>query len=258
MKDLNNFITGGTLTAADFVIPMSELQNVVEGTGQTLSAGDLDQLGKGIADYVANGDFYTDSGSADAYVLTEIGSKQAPTAYTNGMRVRCEVANANTGASTVNVAGLGVKNIRLPSGSSPGAGDINGRTELIYDSANNRFELQNAEENIISEVYDINFAISSGGTITVSHGLSAEPKIIYYWIECTTAQANYSIGDKTLVSLNSTILAENRHTAIIPTATQIQVRFSSGSSVFTIADKNTGVTTSATNGSWRFYMRAFA
>lgn len=141
MKDLNDFVTGNTLTAADFVIPMSEVQNVVEGTGQTLSAGDLDQLGKGIANYVANGDFYTDSGAAGAYVLTEIGSKQAPTAYTDGMRVRFEAANANTGASTVNVAGLGVKNIKLSGGTDPAAGDISGRTELVYDASNGWFEL---------------------------------------------------------------------------------------------------------------------
>lgn len=139
-------LDGGTnwlLFLADSVISMSEINNVVKGTGQALSAGDLEQLGKGIADYVANGDFYTDSGAADAYVLTEIGSKQAPTAYTDGMRARYEAANANTGASTVNVAGLDVKNIKLSGGTDPAAGDIDGRIEIVYDAASGWFELIN-------------------------------------------------------------------------------------------------------------------
>ena len=143
MKDLNDFVTDSTLTAADFVIPMSEVQNVVEDTGQTLSAGDLNQLGKGIANYVANGTFTTDSGAADAYVLTEIGSKQSPTAYTDGMNINFVSGNDNTGASTVNAYGLGVKNIKLSGGANPAAGDISGRTELVYDSGNGWFELMN-------------------------------------------------------------------------------------------------------------------
>lgn len=143
MEDLNNYITGDTLTAAKFVQPMSELQNVIEDTGQSLSAGDLNQLGKGISDYVANGAFSTDSGAADAYVLTTIGSKQSPTAYTDGMVIDFVAGNDNTGASTVNAYGLGVKNIKLSGGGDPAAGDITGRTKAVYDSGNGWFELTN-------------------------------------------------------------------------------------------------------------------
>lgn len=141
MEDLNNYVTGGTLTAAKFIQPMSEMQSVIENTGQALSAGDLNQLGKGIADYVANGDFNTDSGSANTYVLTKIGSKQSPTAYTDGMKVSFIAGNANTSASTVNHNSLGVKNIKLSGGADPAADDIKGRTELVYDLANDWFEL---------------------------------------------------------------------------------------------------------------------
>lgn len=141
MEDLNNYITGDTLTSAKFVQPMSELQNVIEGTGQALASGDLNQLGKGISDYVANGTFSTDSGAADAYVLTTIGSKQSPTAYTDGMVIDFVAGNNNTGASTVNAYGLGVKNIKIAGGSDPAAGDIAGRVKAIYDLANGWFEL---------------------------------------------------------------------------------------------------------------------
>lgn len=141
MQDLNDKVTGGTLTATEWNEVPTELQNVIEALGITLSSGDLNQLGKAIAGYVANGDFYTDSGLADAYVLSVVGSKQAPSSYTDGARIRFIAGNTNTGASTVNVAGLGVKNIKLRDGTDPTAGQIAGRILLKFDSGNDRFEL---------------------------------------------------------------------------------------------------------------------
>ena len=44
----------------------SEIQNIIETFGIALSSGDLNQLGKAISGYIANGTFYTDSGAADA------------------------------------------------------------------------------------------------------------------------------------------------------------------------------------------------
>jgi hypothetical protein len=109
------------------------VQNVILALGQGLVSGDLNQLGKAIAGYVANGDFYTDNGAADAYVLTAVGGKQAPPAYTDGMRIRFTAANVNTGASTVNVAGLGVKNLKALGGVDLGAGDVQtGNTLVAY------------------------------------------------------------------------------------------------------------------------------
>lgn len=141
MQDLNDKITGGTLTAAEWNEVPSEIQNVIEGLGITLSGGDLNQLGKAIAGYVANGTFYTDSGAVDAYVLTKIGSKQSLTAYTDGATFEFVAGNVNTGASTVNVAGLGVKNIKLRDGTDPAAGQVAGRTLLKFDLGNDWCEL---------------------------------------------------------------------------------------------------------------------
>jgi len=141
MEDLNDKITGGTLSAAEWNQVPSEIQNVIEGLGITLSSGDVNQLGKAIAGYVANGNFYTDSGAANAYVLTKIGSKQTLTGYTDGATFEFIADNPNTGASTVNVAGLGVKNIKLSDGTNPAAGQIDGRTTLKFDAGNDRCEL---------------------------------------------------------------------------------------------------------------------
>ena len=102
MEDLNDKVTGNSLTATEWNQVPSEIQNVIEGLGILLSSGDLNQLGKGIAGYVANGNFYTDGGAADAYVLTKIGAKQTLPEYTDGMSAEFLASNTNTGASTVN------------------------------------------------------------------------------------------------------------------------------------------------------------
>lgn len=142
MEILSNKAIGSSLPAIEWNQVPNEIENVITELGQTLVNTDLNQLGKGIAGYVANGNFYTDSGIANAYVLTQIGTKQAPTSYTDGMKVIFRVGNLNTGISTVNVATLGVKNIFFASVALIGGEIISGSlATLIYDSANNRFDL---------------------------------------------------------------------------------------------------------------------
>jgi hypothetical protein len=51
-----------------------------------------------------------DSGAANAYVVA-FPTGAAPSAYTAGLSVVMKVSNANTGSSTINVNGLGTKNI---------------------------------------------------------------------------------------------------------------------------------------------------
>ena len=134
MQDLNDKVTGGSLTAPEWNEVPSELQNVIEGTGIALSGADLNQLGKAIAGYVGSGNFYTDTGTANAYVLAATGLKQAPPAYATGQRIRYEPANANTGASTVNLAGLGVKDLQVAGQALPAAYLAAGvEVEAVYD-----------------------------------------------------------------------------------------------------------------------------
>ena len=119
----------------------NEVNNVVISTGVSLDDADTTQLGVAISDYAAGGDFYTESGSADVYVVSVVGVKKAPGSYFNGMRVRFLPGNVNTGASTINVATLGVKSIKLADGSTdPAAGDIPAASEvqLTYDGTNFR------------------------------------------------------------------------------------------------------------------------
>jgi len=54
---------------------------------------------------------YDDSGAADAYVLDVQTDQQAPAGLFDGQEFEFIVGNTNTGASTVNPVGTGVKNI---------------------------------------------------------------------------------------------------------------------------------------------------
>jgi hypothetical protein len=142
MRNIPTKIDGtSTLPAAEFNEIADELENAITTAGLTLASADVNQLAKAIASYSAISTFYTDSGVADAYVLTSVGSYKAPTAYTNGMAVRFKPGASNTGAATVNVAGLGVKNIKKADGTTDlDAGDLPASQDslIIYDGTNFR------------------------------------------------------------------------------------------------------------------------
>ena len=108
-----------------------------------------------LADVVDSSIFFDEdaTSAADAYILTPSTSTRTPTAYFKGLEVGYVTAHTNTGASTVNFAGLGLKNIKTAAGADPGAGAISGRTVLIFDSVNNWFELQESNLSTAEESY---------------------------------------------------------------------------------------------------------
>jgi len=77
----------------------------------------------------------TSGGSANAQTLTP---SPAIASYTNGLRIAFLAGSTNSGAMTVNVSGLGAKNVKTKSGANPVSGDItSGRVyQLIYDGTN--------------------------------------------------------------------------------------------------------------------------
>ncbi len=116
----------------------NEFTNTFNSAGITPSNLDLNQTGKSITEFVGRADSYSDSGAADAYVLSSVGSLQSPVAYSTNMRIRFVPANTNTGPSTVNVATLGVKNIKLRGSVDPAAGQLLAgfMVEMFYDGTN--------------------------------------------------------------------------------------------------------------------------
>lgn len=87
----------------------------------------LDSLLTGIA---SNTPFAVDTGAANAYVVTY---SPVIASYSAGLVISFSATHVNTGASTINVNGLGAKNLQLQ-GAAVAAGIIavNGYTKLIY------------------------------------------------------------------------------------------------------------------------------
>ncbi len=75
-----------------------------------------------------------DTGVADAYELEAAGVQVEPDAYSNAMIIGFSPANINTGPSTVDVAGLGIKNLVNSDGSALPAGflALNTVYQFIY------------------------------------------------------------------------------------------------------------------------------
>lgn len=129
--DGNPTSSDGNLTASEFNNFISELENIILSTGQTLSGADVFQIAKSMANYAITGTYLLDSGtSANSYVLSAPSPRLSPTNYFDGMQVRFFTTNANTGASTVNINSLGVKNINRSDGTSLQSGDIPAASEI--------------------------------------------------------------------------------------------------------------------------------
>ena len=128
--------TGSQLTASEWN-QLADVDNFTLSSDQVPGTGDLNQIGKGVAAYTGQAGIYTtDSGSADAYVVTQVSPFKAPHKLFNGLTIRFRTSNTNTGACTVNAFTLGVKNIKLDDGSTdPAAGDISTTKEnvVVYD-----------------------------------------------------------------------------------------------------------------------------
>lgn len=84
--------------------------------------------------------YTSDTGAANAYVGTVW---PAPTQLKTGMGIRVKIANANTGASTFNLNGLGTHAITRADGASLVEGDLkaNQVASLIFDGTN--WQIQN-------------------------------------------------------------------------------------------------------------------
>ena len=172
MQVLNTKATGDTLPASEWNQPMSELQNVITALGQSLTDSDLNQLGKAIAGYVGSGDAYIDGGSANAVTLSPITGLVAPPQYTDRMRVRYRKASTNTGAVTINVAGIGSLKLLDQFGADLLSGDlVNGVDydafyDLTIDGGNPGFiyNKPSTSANDLPRGYIDGFITSNNGT----------------------------------------------------------------------------------------------
>lgn len=126
-----------------------ELCNVILGAGIALSKTVRTQLRDAISKLTRDGGgtYAADSGGANALA---IALSPAPTAYTTGMKVSTKVNIDNTGASTINVNGLGAKNIKTVFGLDPTAKQLKAGKMYTFQYDGTNMIMEGATERVIS------------------------------------------------------------------------------------------------------------
>lgn len=122
-------------------------------------------------------DYVVDSGAANAYVITPV---PAITAYVAGQQFTFLVGNTNTGASTLNVNGLGAiaitKNVSSPlSANNLTVGAI---ATVSYDGTNMQLSTAGVSTNGYTNGTTTKNAADASATQTIAHGLGSTPKSI--------------------------------------------------------------------------------
>ena len=102
-------------------------------------------------------------------------------------------------------------------------------------------------------------SISVAGTLTLAHGLGTAPILFQCFLECTTADLGFSVGDVVPVNANLNAAANASYgQSITYDASNIYLRFGGASPVYQILNKTTGVGEGITIARWRLIVRAFA
>lgn len=142
MKNIPSKNSGDLLTAEEWNSPSFELQNFVTSAGISLSGADLEQVGKSVAAYATVGNYCTDSGTINNYVLSVASPRKAPVQFYDGMLLRFRAGNSNTGTSQVNAYAFGNKPIKKAQGADDlKGGDIISGHEITisYDTSSGGF-----------------------------------------------------------------------------------------------------------------------
>jgi len=102
-----------------------------------------------------------------------------------------------------------------------------------------------------------NQTITSGGALTIAHGLGREPIFVTMWLKCLTAEYNYSIGDKLFAPTTISDSATDNHChSIVVNSTNIIIRFGANANVYSVLDKTTGGGVALTNANWALVVEA--
>ena len=151
-----------------FTDPQDEIVNAIQASGQTLSS-DKTQLAQAIR---SGGGGWTDTGSANALVISPT---PAITSYAIFQRWTVKAANANTTeAVTININGVGARNVKRMGGSALAIGDIQAGAILQLADDGTQLQLLNVSQSksgqfvlakkisVPADVAAVIFAVPSG------------------------------------------------------------------------------------------------
>lgn len=205
--------------------------------------------------------FYNDSGTADDYELTNVDTASAPTELVDGMAVRFFSPTTATTGATVDVQGLGVKNIVSQSGASPGTAIGAGRlAELVYDLSGDQFIAQESYAPLATESLAGKIRIATqaeaNGTSTDDRALT--PAKLFNRLSTETRRGVAEIATDT-----ETVTGTDDERIVSPLKLktfydgQLHRAAERTSDIVTVASGNTNVLQSGDNlpvGTYRFYV----
>jgi len=99
--------------------------------------------------------------------------------------------------------------------------------------------------------------ITSGGLLTLSHGLGVIPKIVELRLICKAATSGFSIGDEILIT-NAGSSSGAFAQSVVLSDTTIEFRYEDSGTCFTYSNHSSGAAVALTNSSWRLKIKAFA
>lgn len=218
-----------------------------------LSAGCVDSTKLDLATQGSVQQYATASsgGVGTAYATT---LSPAPSGLTAGMRVVFVADVTNTASPTLNVNGLGAKNLLSRGGLALVAFQIqaNELVECHYDGTSFRCV------GIASRFVSAETALGSATQIlSAAHGLGVVPTRMRGVLRCKTAEGGYSIGDEVELAAAVTSLVTNTNEqvfAIAANATNVY-----GLEIYTsflLPRRDTAVFFAATNANWKLVVYA--
>ncbi len=167
------FASAVAMTAGDVLEILAP--GTPDATAENLSFSIQSSKSSGSLTAIHAADFYLDTGPVNAYDLTATGLTVAPESYTDGFKVAFIPAVENTGAATIDVEGLGPK--QIVSGGAPLVGGeipTNLVAEARYSTTSGKFEVTNLLQAVagdISSLSDVDTTgVSEGDILTFQSG----------------------------------------------------------------------------------------
>ena len=186
--------------------------------------------------------YAVDTGTANALL---VAMPKTATSYTDGMLVVVKALVSNTGNSTIDVDGLGVKQIRRQTGSQVVAGDIvAGSTyEMRYNGT--YFMLTGFGNTLVESVDNISSDISTvaGISANVTSVASNETNIN----SAVTNEANITAAASNEANITAAVTNASNINAAVSNASNINAVASNATNINTVAANDANVTTVATN-----------
>ena len=99
--------------------------------------------------------------------------------------------------------------------------------------------------------------ITSGGTVTLTHGLGKLPKTVSVYLKCYTAEGGFAVGDITYCNIHSDPSGNNEGIGAIVTTTQIILRIGSNG-IQNHMQKTNGEVFIVSDTNWKFFIIATA